>query len=126
MFSEQKTGRPLTSNTLRVYEYIVKIYMYKSSEKFLKYGGHQLLECGRCIAISHLHYSALKGAKYCRECHFTDILWSYVHLLISLSHIQFGSELSSHYIMMYCILIWERCYIFPCILILLLQIEYSS
>ena len=114
------------SNTLIVFEYIVKIYMYKSSEKFLDYGGHQPLECGRCIAISHLHYLALKGAKYCRECHFTDILWSYACLLISLSHIQFRSEFSSHYIMTYHILIWERCYIFPCVLILLLQIEYGS
>ena len=99
--------------------------MYKPFEKFSEYSSHQLLKCGGCIAIPHLHYSALKSAKYCREGHLADILWSYVHLLISFSHIQFGSEFSSHYIMMYCILIWERCYIFPCILILLWQIEYS-
>ena len=66
-----------------------------------------------------------EGAKYYRESRFTDILWSYAHSLISLSHIQFGSEFSSHYIMMYCVLIWERCYIFPCILILLSQVKYG-
>ena len=62
----------------------------------------------------------------CRECCFTDILWSYACLLISFSDIQFGSEFSSRYIMTYCILIWERHYIFPCFLILLSQIKYSS
>ena len=115
----------MLSDTLRVYEYIIKIYMYKSSEKFSEYSSHQPLECGGCIAISHLHYSALKSAKYCRECCLADILWSFGHLLISFSHIQFGSGFSLHYIMMYCILIWEMCYIFPCILVLLLQIKYS-
>ena len=74
--------------------------MYKSSEKFSEYSGHQSLECRGCIAISYLHYLALKSAGYCRECHLADILWSYVYLLISFSHIQFGSEFSSHYIMM--------------------------
>ena len=116
----------MLSDTLRVYEYIVKIYMYKPSKKFLEYRGHQLLKCGGCIGVSHLHYSALKGAEYCRECCLAEILWSYAHLLISFSHIQFGSEFSLCYIMMYHVLIWERCYIFPCILVLLLQIEYSS
>ena len=100
--------------------------MYESSKKVLEYSGHQLLKCGGCIAISHMHDLALKSAEYCRECHFSDILWSYAHLLISLCHIQFGSELCSCYIMTYCILIWEGCYIFPCIFILLSQIEYGS
>ena len=80
----------------------------------------------RCIAIPHLHYSALKRAKYHRECHFSNILWPYACLLISLCHIQFGSECSSRYIMTYCVLIWERCYILPCIFVLLSQIEYGS
>ena len=100
--------------------------MYEPSKKVLEYSSHQLLKCGGCIAVSHLHYSALKGAKYCRERCFSNILWPYVHLLISLCHIQLGSEISLHYIMMYCILIWERCHIFPCILILLSQIEHGS
>ena len=69
---------------------------------------------------------ALLGSEYCRECCFTDILWSYAGLLMNLGHIQFGSEFSLHYIMTYHILIWERCYIFPCVLVLLLQIEYDS
>ena len=100
--------------------------MYKPSEKFSEYSSDQPLECGGCISVPHLHYSALKSAKYCRECRLTDILWSYVHLLISFCHIQFGSEFSLCYIMTYHILIWERCYIFPCIFILLSQIEYGS
>ena len=79
-----------------------------------------------CIAVSHLHYSSLKHAKYCRECRFPDILWSYARLLISFYHIQFGAECSSRYIMMYCVLIWEGCYILPRILILLSQIEHGS
>ena len=101
-------------------------YVYKPSKKVLEYSSRQPLKCRTCIAISHLHYSALKSAKYCRECHFSNILWPYAHLLISLCHIQLGSELSSRYIMMYCVLIWERRYIFPCILVLLLQIEHGS
>ena len=100
--------------------------MYKPSKEVLEYSSHQLLKCGGCIVISHLHYSALKSAEYCRECHFSDILWSYARLLISLCHIQLGSEFSLHYIMMYCILIWERHYVFPHILILLSQIEHGS
>ena len=78
-----------------------------------------------CIAVPHLHYLALKSAKYCRECHLTDILWPYAPLLISFCHIQLGSEFSLCYIMMYHILIWERCYIFPCIFVLLSQIGYG-
>ena len=73
-----------------------------------------------------MHYLALKHAKYCRECHFSDILWSYACLFMSLCHIQFGSELCSCYIMTYCVLIWEWCYILPCILVLLSQIKYGS
>ena len=99
--------------------------MYKPSEKVSEYSSHQLLKCEGCIAVSHLHYSTLKGAKYCRECHLSDIFWSYVQLLISLCHIQLGSETSSCYIMTYCILTWERCHVLPCILILLLQIEHG-
>ena len=100
--------------------------MYKPSEKISEYSGHQSPECGGCIAISHLHYSALICAEYCRECCFPNVLWSYAHLLISFCHIQFESEFSLRYIMTYCILIWEGCYILPCILVLLSQIEYSS
>ena len=100
--------------------------MYESSKEISEYSSHQPLECGGCIAIPHLHYLALKHAEYCRECCFSDILWSYAHLLISFCHIQFGSECSLRYIMTYCILIWERCYIFPCIFVLLSQIKYSS
>ena len=59
--------------------------MYKPSEEVLEYSGHQPLKCGGCIAIPLLHYSALKHAEYCRECCFSNILWSYVCLLISLS-----------------------------------------
>ena len=100
--------------------------MYKSSEKLLEYSSHQLLECGGCITVPHLHYLALKSAEYCRECCLTDILWSYARLLISFCHIQFESEFSLRYIMMYRVLIWERCYTFPCIFILLLQIKFSA
>ena len=100
--------------------------MHKSSKEISEYSSHQLLKCGGCIAIPHLHYLALKCAKYCRECHFPDILWSYAHLLISFCHIQFGSEFSLCYIMTYCILIWEGCHVLPHILVLLSQIEYGS
>ena len=100
--------------------------MYESSKKVSEYSGHQLLKCGGCIAIPHLHYSALKGAKYCGECHLANSLCSYAHLLISFCHIQLGSEFGLCYIMTYCILIWEGCHIFPCVFVLLLQIEYGS
>ena len=100
--------------------------MYEPSKKVSEYSSHQPLECGGCIAISHLHYLALKGAKYSRECCFSNILWSYACLLISLCHIQLGSEISSYYITTYYILIWERCHIFPCVFVLLPQIEYGS
>ena len=74
--------------------------------------GHQPLKCGGRIAISHLHYLALESAKFCRECRFSNILWSYACLVISLCHIQLGSEFSLCYIMTYCVLIWERHYSF--------------
>ena len=35
-------------------------YVYNPSEKFSEYSSHQLLECRGCIAVPHLHYSALK------------------------------------------------------------------
>ena len=111
------------SESIWIYHLDIHVQTFQGS---LKYSSHQLLKCGGCIGISHLHYSALKSAKYCRECCFSDILWSYVHLLISLCHIQLGSEFSSGYIMTYYVLIWERCYVFPHILVLLLQIEHGS
>ena len=109
-----------------VYEYIIKIYMYKPSKKFSEYSSHQPLECGGCIAISHLHFLALKCAEYCRECHLANILWPYAHLFIGFCYIQFGPEISSHYIMMDCILIWEGCFIFLCVFILLSQIKHGA
>ena len=65
--------------------------------------------------IFFLHHLTLKGAKYSRECCFCNILWSYACLLISPCHIQLGSENSLCYIMTYCVLIWERCHLLPCI-----------
>ena len=46
-------------------------------------------------------------------------------ILQTSSGLMLGSEVSSCYIM-YCVLIWERCYIFPCIFILLSQIKHSA
>ena len=100
--------------------------MHKPSEEISEYSSHQLLKCGGCVAIPHLHYLALKHAKYCGECHLSNVLYSYACLLMSLCHIQLGSETSLRYIMTYCVLIWERCHVFPCILILLLQIAYGA
>ena len=55
--------------------------MDESTDAISKDSGHQSLEHRGCIAISHLHYLALKGAEYHRECHLADILQSYVHLV---------------------------------------------
>ena len=99
--------------------------LHKLSDVVSECGSHQLLKCGWCITVSHLYCSALKSAEYCRECGFMHVLGLYVHFLISFCHVQFGPELSTHYIVSNSILLRERCYIFPCIVVLLSQIEHS-
>ena len=72
-----------------------------------------------------MYNTALEHSKDCGECGFIHIFRLNMSLLISLSYVQFGPELSSHYIMKNSILLREGCYILPGIVSLLLQIEYS-
>ena len=99
--------------------------MDKFSNVVSECGSHQPLECGWGITLSHLYYLALKSTEYCGECGFAHILGLYAHLLISFCHVQFGPELSMCYVVSNGILLQERCYIFPHIVILLSQIEHS-
>ena len=89
-------------------------------------GGHQLLECAWGITVPHLYYLALKSAEYSGECGFVHILGLYAHFLISLCQVQLRPESSMRYIMLNGILFRERCYIFPCVIILLSQIKHSA
>ena len=99
--------------------------MDKLSDVVSECGGHQLLECGWNITVSHLYYSALKSAEYCGEHGFVHVFGLYACLLISFCHIQFGPELSMCNIMPNDILLRERCYIFSCVVVLLSQIEHG-
>ena len=100
--------------------------MDELSDVVLECGGHQPLECGWGITVSHLYYLALKIAEYCGEHGFVHILRIYAHLLISFCHVQFGPESSMHNVVPDGILLRERCYIFPFVVILLSQIEYGA
>ena len=99
--------------------------MDKFSDVVSECGGHQLLECGWDITVSHLYYLALKSAEYHGEHGFAHILWFYAHLLISLCYFQLGPELSTCYVMSNGIFLRERCYIFPHVVILLSQIKHG-
>ena len=72
--------------------------MYKFSDEILECNGHKLLECGWGVTVSHLYDTALEHAKYSKECSFIHIFRLNVNLFISLSHVQFGPEMSLHYI----------------------------
>ena len=100
--------------------------MYKLSNIVSECGCHQPLKCGWSITVSHLYDSALKRAEYCGECGFAHILRLYVCLLISLCHVQFGPEFSTRNVMPNCVLFREQCHIFPCVVVLLSQIEYGA
>ena len=100
--------------------------MDEFSDIVLECGGHQLLECGWGITVSHLYYSALKCAEYFGECGFAHVLRLYARLLISFSHVQFGPESSMHNVVPNGILLRERCYFFPCVIVLLSQIKHSA
>ena len=100
--------------------------MYEFFNKILECSGHKSLECRWCIAVTHLYHMALECSKYCGEHGFMHVFRLDASLLISLSHVQFGPESSSHYIMTNSILLGEGCYILPCIIVLLLQIKYSA
>ena len=100
--------------------------MDKLSNVVSECGSHQPLECGWGITVSHLYYSALKSAEYCGEHGFAHVLRLYAHLLISFCHVQLGPELSTCNVMPNGILLRERCYIFPCVIVLLSQIKHSA
>ena len=67
-----------------------------------------------------------ESAEYHGEHGFAHILGLYMCLLISLCHVQFGPELGMRNVVPNRILFRERCHIFPCVIILLSQIEYSA
>ena len=99
--------------------------MDKFSNIVSECGDHQLLEHRWGITVSHLYYLALKCAKYCGECGFAHILGLYACFLMSLCHVQLGPELGTCNIVPNCILLRERCHIFPCVIVLLSQIEHG-
>ena len=100
--------------------------MYEFSDEILKSNGHKLLKCRWGITVTHLYDMTLEHTKDHGECGFIHIFRLNMSLLISLSHVQFGLESSSRYIMMNSVLLGEGCYILPGIVILLLQIEHGA
>ena len=70
-----------------VYKYIVKIYVYESSDIISENNGHEPLECSRGITVSLLHSMAHKcvinGGKHC----FPHIFGFHAYLFIRVQHI---------------------------------------
>ena len=87
--------------------------MYEFSDKIFECTGHKSLECRWCIAVTHLHHTPLECSKYHGECGFMHIFRLNARLLISLSHVEFGPELSLSYIMTNSVLLGEGCYVLP-------------
>ena len=100
--------------------------MYEFSDKISEGSGHKPLECRWGIKVTHLYDTALECTKYCGEHGFIQILRLNASLLIGLSHVQLGPELSSCYVLMNSVLLREGCYILPGIIVLLLQIKYNA
>ena len=100
--------------------------MYKFSDEVLASNSHKLLKHEWGIKITHLYHMALESAKDHGESSFIHIFRLNASLLISLSYVQFGPELSLRYIMMNSILLGEGSYILPGIIVLLLQIKYGE
>ena len=100
--------------------------MYKFSDEILECNGHKPLECGWGVTVSHLYDMALEHAKYSRECGFIHIFRLNESWFISLGHVQFGPEMSSHYIVMNSVLLRKRTNILPGVIVLLSQIKYSA
>ena len=75
-----------------IYKYIVKIYVYKSSDIISENNGHELLECSRSVTISLLHSMAhecaINGGKHC----FPHIFGFYAYLLI---HVRYFAQATS-------------------------------
>src|ERR1700677_1948611 len=100
------------------HEYIIEIYMYKSSDEVLEDHSHQSLECSRGVTVPLLHSMAHKCAVYCGKHGFPYILGFDTYLLIHVGHINLRSVFSLSNIHTDLLLIRERDYVFLCVFIL--------
>jgi hypothetical protein len=64
------------------HEYIIKIYMYKSSNELSEDCYHEPLECSWSITVSLLHCMAQKGAIYSGKCDFPHVCRLYMYLFV--------------------------------------------
>ena len=62
--------------------------MDESTDAISKDCGDQSLECGGCVAITHLHYLASERAKYCGERCLMDVFRYDAYLFIHFEHIE--------------------------------------
>ena len=106
-----------------IYKYIVKIYMYKSSNIISENNGHELLECSRGVTVSLLHSMAHKCAINGGKHGFPHIFGFHAYLFIRIRHIDLWSIFRSSYIMTYLLLVGERSYVFLHIIIAFAAID---
>ena len=71
------------------YKYIIKIYVYESSDEILEDYRHKTLKCSGSIAISLLHCMAHEGAIDGSECGFPHVARFHTYLFIRVGHIDF-------------------------------------
>ena len=106
-----------------IYKYIVKIYMYESSNIISENNCHEPLECSRSVTISLLHSMAHKcainGGKHC----FPHIFGFYMYLLIHVRHIDQRSIFCSSYVLTYLLLVGKRGYVFLRVIIAFASID---
>src|SRR5882762_1628451 len=104
------------------YKYIVKIYVYKSSDEVLEDHRHEMLECSGSVAISLLHCMAHEGAIDGSEHSLPHVARFHMYLFIRVGHINLRSIFRSSNIMSDLLLIGEGCHVLLHIVILLLTI----
>src|SRR5882762_10440964 len=101
------------------YKYIVKIYVYKSSDEISENYCHKTLECSGTIAISLLHHMAHEGAIDGSECGFPHITRFHTYLFICIGHINLRSIFRLSNVMSDLLLVGKGCYVLLCIVVLL-------
>jgi hypothetical protein len=106
-------------------KYIIKIYVYESSDEISEDYHHKTLECSGSIAISLLHRMAHEGAIDGSECGFPHVARFHVYLFICVGQIDLWSIFRSSNIMSDLLLVGEGHYVLLHIVVLLSTINDS-
>src|ERR1700676_5472479 len=106
-------------NRIAKYKYIVKIYMYKSSDEVSEDHHHETLECSGSVAISLLHCMAHEGAIDGSEHGLPHAARFHAYLFIRVGHIYLRSIFRLSNIMSDLLLIGEGCHVLLHIVVVL-------